>query len=349
MNAINGVHLLGSTVAYQVPAQTQAIAEDQDKSIYQQYDKSEDVSSECSDGKDDGKIGFFEKIGNAIKGVFNGVKNGIKGMFTDKEGKFSLFNTIKSVGLVAASIACPAFGAVMCGVGVAKGAVGVIKNAKEASKATTDAEAKAAWQGIGSSGMTAAVSAVGLKASLGAVAASKAAAAGGNAAGAEAASAGFLSKIKGRCGDIRQGIKDVGLKQTITSEAKALRQSVSSKASNIRNDIGEYGIKDYAGMKVRSIRDAAIQRRDAVKTVKGARKGLQEETVNIGPRKYVKRTVKSPKRFRVKVSDMYNDAQARAANFRTALYDSPYINMNPKLNSQSLFTSGSLIMQENEQ
>ena len=125
--------------------------------------------NKCTDGKDDGKIGFFGAVGNAIKGVGKTVVNGIKGMFTDKNGKFSLGKTLLSIGTAAACIAFPAVGVAACVVGGTMGAVQVGKGIYNAATAKTDAEAKQAWQDIGGGTFTAAASVVGAKAGIKAV------------------------------------------------------------------------------------------------------------------------------------------------------------------------------------
>ena len=123
----------------------------------------------CTDGKDDGKIGFFGAIGNAIKGVGKAVVNGVKGMFTNKEGKFSLGKTLLSVGTMALCVAFPAVGVAACAIGGVMAAGQVVKGAVNASKATTDAEAKLAWQDIGGGTFGVAMSVVGAKAGMKAV------------------------------------------------------------------------------------------------------------------------------------------------------------------------------------
>lgn len=123
----------------------------------------------CTDGKDDGKIGFFSAIGNAIKGIGKTIGNGIKGMFTGKDGKFSLGKTLLSIGTAALCIAVPAVGVAACVVGGAMGAVQVGKGIYNAATATTDAEAKMAWQDVGGGAFTVAASVVGAKAGMKAV------------------------------------------------------------------------------------------------------------------------------------------------------------------------------------
>lgn len=126
-------------------------------------------SEKCTDGKDDGKIGIFSAIGNAIKGVGKTVVNGVKGMFTDSNGNFSLGKTLLSVGTAAACIAFPAVGVAACAVGGVMGAVQVGKGIYNAATATTDAEAKEAWQNIGGGAFTVAASVTGAKAGVKAV------------------------------------------------------------------------------------------------------------------------------------------------------------------------------------
>ncbi len=120
----------------------------------------------CTDGKDDGKIGFFSAAWNAIKGVGKTVVNGVKGMFTDKDGKFSLGKTLLSVGTIALCVAVPAVGVAACAIGGTMGAIQVGKGIYNAATADTDAEAKEAWQNIGGGAFTVAASVVGGKAGV---------------------------------------------------------------------------------------------------------------------------------------------------------------------------------------
>lgn len=136
------------------------------------FNQSADPSA-CTDGKDDGKLGFFEKIGSAISGAVKGVVNGVKGMFFDENGNFSLGNTLKTIATGAACLipgVGPVIAAGLCTVGVVKGVSGVAQGISAAASATTDAEAKAAFESIGSGVLTTGLSAVGVKASVGAIA-----------------------------------------------------------------------------------------------------------------------------------------------------------------------------------
>ncbi len=129
-------------------------------------------STACTDGSDDGKLGIGETIGSVFKGAVSGVVNGIKGMFTDEDGNFSLGQTLKTAATAAACFipgVGPVIAAGLCTVGVVKGATGVVSGVASAVTADTDAEAKAALEQVGSSGVTLGVSAVGLKASAGAI------------------------------------------------------------------------------------------------------------------------------------------------------------------------------------
>ena len=128
-----------------------------------------DISEEnerCTDGKDDGKIGIGSAIWNTVKGIGKTIGGAIKGMFTNKEGKFSLGKTLLSAGLIAASIICPAVGVAACAVGGAMGAIQIGKGIYGAVTAKTDAEAKVAWQNIGGGALTVGISAYGAKAGV---------------------------------------------------------------------------------------------------------------------------------------------------------------------------------------
>ncbi len=123
-------------------------------------------SEKCTDGKDDGKIGFFGAIGNMIKGAAKTVVDGVKGMFTGKDGKFSLGKTLLSLGTAALCIACPAVGVAACAIGGTMGAIQLGKGIYNAATAKTDAEAKEAWQNVGGGALTVGMSYAGAKAGL---------------------------------------------------------------------------------------------------------------------------------------------------------------------------------------
>ena len=120
----------------------------------------------AGDGQDDGHISLGSKLKNLVKG---GIKF-FTGMFTDKQGNFSLLQTFKTVATVAAVgavcvlTAGTAIPAAIALAGVGASALGVAGNAIQAAAATTDAEAEAAWQGMGSNGAALGLSLFGAKA-----------------------------------------------------------------------------------------------------------------------------------------------------------------------------------------
>jgi len=155
------------------------------------YNVSEKGNS-CTDGKDDGKVGIFSALGNIFQGAAKTLVNGVKGMFTDKEGNFSILNTLKTAGIVAGCLVCPAAGFVLGGVGLATGAVKLGSGVVKALNSTTDAEAKDMWEQVGEGGLTVAASAMGMKASFGAM---KAAAGGQSALAGLKPNSTFLEKL----------------------------------------------------------------------------------------------------------------------------------------------------------
>lgn len=188
-----------------------------------EYENDSFVSSsgeKCTDGKDDGKIGLFSAIGNAIKGVGKTIVNGVKGMFTNSEGKFSLGKTLLSVGTAALCIAVPAVGVAACAVGGVMGAVQVGKGIYNAATADTDAEAKEAWQNIGGGAFTVAASAVGAKAGVKAVKATS------SAGGAKGVSA--LSQLDDGASI---GQKAVALGKDMVSSTKNQYSSIKTNAT----------------------------------------------------------------------------------------------------------------------
>lgn len=112
------------------------------------------------DGKDDGKISFGKKCKNFGKGALNF----FKGMVCDDNGKFSLTRTLTSVGVAAGAVALTvatggAATPFLIAGAATLAAVQTGKGIYNAATATTDAEAEAAWQEIGS-GTTALVGSV---------------------------------------------------------------------------------------------------------------------------------------------------------------------------------------------
>ena len=123
----------------------------------------------CTDGNDDGKIGFFSAIGNIIEGAAKSIVKGIKGAFTDSNGNFSLGKTLLSIGTAAACVVFPAAGVVLAGAGIVTGGVKLASGVVNALNADTDAEAKDAWEQVGEGGLTLGLSVFGAKSSIKAV------------------------------------------------------------------------------------------------------------------------------------------------------------------------------------
>lgn len=114
----------------------------------------------CTDGKNDGKIGFFSAIGNIFKGAAKMVVNTVKDIVT---------NPAKLLGAVATAALCVVFppaGLVLAGIGIVSGGAKIASGVANAMGAKTDAEAKAAWQQVGEGGLTVGLSVAGAKASV---------------------------------------------------------------------------------------------------------------------------------------------------------------------------------------
>lgn len=115
------------------------------------------LDGSCTDGKDDGKLGFGESVKSLAKGA-------VKSLIPS-----SPMGWLKAIGT---GIACAALVAVTGGAatpfliagGAALGAVQTGKGIYQASQATTDAEKKAALENIGGGVTTVAASAIGAKA-----------------------------------------------------------------------------------------------------------------------------------------------------------------------------------------
>ncbi len=124
----------------------------------------------CTDGKDDGHIGFFNAAANVVQGALKGAVKTVTGLFTDSDGHFSLGKTLLTVaGGAALVIAAPYFPAVIAGLGAIGVGSGLFKMGKGVVKAfssKTDAEAKQNWEAVGDGGLTAVASAYGVKAGI---------------------------------------------------------------------------------------------------------------------------------------------------------------------------------------
>lgn len=110
-------------------------------------------SNKCTDGKDDGKISLLSKVENIVEGSVKTIVGCAKELVSDqnKFAKLCIGSAIM-IGLsftTVGAIAVPVLGLLTGGHLIYKGAKKVIKNAKLASQATTDAEAKDRWENIG--------------------------------------------------------------------------------------------------------------------------------------------------------------------------------------------------------
>ncbi|MDD3237710.1 MAG: hypothetical protein PHV37_06390 [Candidatus Gastranaerophilales bacterium] len=131
----------------------------------------------AKDGKDDGKISFWDKCKNVVKGVGKAIGGAVcsiipgashvaKALGWKDAPSFSLKNAAIAVGAVALSIACPPAGVAIAAAGAIKGAVDVGKGIYGAATATTDADAEAAFQNIGAGGLEVGLSVAGVKGGL---------------------------------------------------------------------------------------------------------------------------------------------------------------------------------------
>ena len=191
----------------------------------------------ATDGCNDGKISFGSKLKNIGKGI---VKT-FTGMFTDKNGKFSLKQTLKSVAIAGACIAVSACsfgaGAALLYAGLAIGGIGLVKNGVKAAKAKTDQEAEQAWQGIGTSGTVVAMSLAGLKNKGAAI----------NQANGVTKEAGIKGAIKGLFSDLKVGFK-TNNQEIASAASKVLHGGYMSEVrSNVATKI--FDVKDWNSLK----------------------------------------------------------------------------------------------------
>lgn len=116
-----------------------------------------DVDKVSTDGKDDGNLSIGEKLEYGAKGLFGGIAKGLL-----KHPVASALGIAAGVGLtvLTGGAALPALAVL----GVGLGGFSIVKNSLAASEAKTDAEAKAAYEGIGTGVATVALSVSGVKA-----------------------------------------------------------------------------------------------------------------------------------------------------------------------------------------
>ena len=115
----------------------------------------------CTDGKDDGKIGILSVIGNTIEGVGKTALNMVKGAVQHP------FKTAAVIGACCIPVVGPVIAGGLAVYGTVKGVSTVASGVSTALSATTDAEAKDAWESVGEGTFTAGASALALKGSAG--------------------------------------------------------------------------------------------------------------------------------------------------------------------------------------
>lgn len=229
----------------------------------------------CTDGKDDGKIGIGGVVANVAQGAVRTIPNMIKGAFTNSEGKFSLAKTALTIGIGAACVAFPAVGLGLCAIGMGAGVIKAGSNVVKALNADTDAEAKAAWEHVGSGATTAALSYVGAKASYNAV----------------EASAGEASVLKGA--NLLEYAKENGVKQTVVDLAKdcvvstknsygAIKTAFTNASASSKKFNSDY--KELSNME--KAKAEALTKQEAGKTLTSEEKAAIDAWENLDASKY---------------------------------------------------------------
>jgi len=117
----------------------------------------------CTDGEDDGKIGFWNAAGNILEGAVKSLINLPKTLLCDEKGDLSLLKIgITAAAAVACYFCSPLL--IVGGIyGVISGGSKIIENVSTALNAKTDAQAKAAWENVGDGTLTVAGSALAVK------------------------------------------------------------------------------------------------------------------------------------------------------------------------------------------
>lgn len=127
----------------------------------------------CTDGKDDGKIGW-SAVGHALKGAGKFI-GGLLGFEWNPDGTYkghSFGKLVKNVAIGAGvallcfATAGTAIPVVLAAGGAAMATASLANSTYKAFTAKSDAEAKAAWEGVGADTLATALSVTGVKASL---------------------------------------------------------------------------------------------------------------------------------------------------------------------------------------
>ncbi|MBQ3102209.1 hypothetical protein IJC60_04310 [bacterium] len=210
---------------------------------------------------DDGKISFGEKVGSFFKGIGKSIVNGVKSIFTPK----GLLKTALTVGACMIPGIGPVIGMGLAVAGVAKGASTVLKGAAQASAATTDAEAKAAWENIGGGAFTTAASVAGVKGAAKAIGnMNKAAAASG---GVDVSKATGLAKAKGTLQNAKTTFDKSSLGKSVTKVTTAYKNG--DKLTGKLKDAGT-AAKEELKTGYTSVKDKYTASKTATKAAKDA-------------------------------------------------------------------------------
>ena len=225
----------------------------------------------CTDGKDDGKIGLGSALLNAGEGILKGAWNGLTGLLgfgKDENGK-TTWNPFKLLGSVAVAAVCVAFpvaGMAACAIGAVAGGAQVIKGAVAASNATTDAEAKAAWENMGEGGATVVGCVLGAKASYGAM------------KGSSTAAVDDALKTLDNGDDVVKALKGVD-KGNIDDVTAALNKAGIKNVDDVNNVIGKFGADTSA---LGNLDDSLSGMEKVTKTAKAFGKDALSSTKNNG-------------------------------------------------------------------
>ena len=163
----------------------------------------QDKDKKCTDGKDDGKISFWEGTKSFAKGLIGGIPKAI------------VNHPLTTAAVVAGSTALiigtgGAAAPFLVAAGAALGAVQVGAGAYNAATAETDAEAKMAWEGIGTGTATIGLSALAVKSSN------------------QAAANGGVKSL--------QGLENESFAENVSAGIKALPEAFTQSGKNIKGN-----------------------------------------------------------------------------------------------------------------
>ncbi|MGM9993796.1 MAG: hypothetical protein ACI37R_03595 [Candidatus Avigastranaerophilus sp.] len=217
-----------------------------DSALSKKIDKDTLEKQGCTDGKDDGKITFGEKVKNFAKGIIAPVTT----MFKSPK------NFLIGAGMIAGTAALiaatgGAAAPVLAAAGVIGGGIQIGINANKAKNAATDIQAKEAWQGMGT-GTTAVVgSAIGAKSAL-------------KASGSDTSKMGIIKStfecIKQAPANLKKSVDAFKTGAFITNLRSALHiKSKTSETSNVKQKLTEEQIKTEA--QARTDAELASQRK----------------------------------------------------------------------------------------